>query len=124
LIAADSSSLIAFFAGDEAADTAALATAAIEEQLGLPPIVQFEMFSGVFPTAHRNLIRNATLLELQPGYWQRAGLMRLGLRKRGLKARAADCLIAQCCIDAGVALITRDRDFRHFAAHCGLKLAD
>lgn len=123
MIAADSSSLIAFFAGDKAADTAAIATAAIEERLGLPPIVQFEMFSGVFPAAQRNLIRDATLLELEPGHWQRAGLMRLALRKRGLKARAADCLIAQCCIDAGVSLITRDRDFRHFAAHCGLKLA-
>ena len=123
MIAADSSSLIAFFAGDEAEDTAAIATAAIREQLALPPVVQFEMFSGVFPTAHRNLIRNATLLDLQPGYWQRAGLMRLGLRKRGLKAKAADCLIAQCCIDADVSLITRDRDFRHFADHCGLKLA-
>jgi hypothetical protein len=31
--------------------------------------------------------------------------------------------IAQSCIDADVKLITRDRDFRHFATHCGLKLA-
>lgn len=123
MIAADSSSLIAFFAGDDAADTAAIANAAVEEQLALPPIVQFELFSGTFPTAHRSLISNATLLGVQPGYWQRAGLMRLGLRKRGLKAKAADCLIAQCCIDAGVSLITRDQDFRHFVAHCGLKLA-
>ncbi|WP_339914576.1 PIN domain-containing protein [uncultured Brevundimonas sp.] len=123
MIAADSSSLIAFFAGDKAADTAAIASAAIEEQLSLPPIVQFEIFSGAVPATHRDLIANATLLELQPGYWQRAGLMRLALQKRGLKARAADCLIAQCCIDADVSLITRDRDFRHFATHCGLKLA-
>jgi len=32
-------------------------------------------------------------------------------------------LIAQACIDNDVALITRDADFRHFAKHCGLKLA-
>jgi predicted nucleic acid-binding protein len=42
---------------------------------------------------------------------------------KGFKARLADALIAQACIDSDVALITRDRDFRHFAKHCGLKLA-
>jgi predicted nucleic acid-binding protein len=34
-----------------------------------------------------------------------------------------DALIAQSCIDHDVPLITRDTDFRHFAKHCGLKLA-
>jgi predicted nucleic acid-binding protein len=40
-----------------------------------------------------------------------------------LKAKVADALIAQSCIDHDVALITRDRGFRHFAKHCGLRLA-
>jgi predicted nucleic acid-binding protein len=31
-------------------------------------------------------------------------------------------LIAQSCIDHDVALITRDADFRHYAAEGGLKL--
>ena len=35
----------------------------------------------------------------------------------------ADALIAQCCIDANVTLIARDRDYRHFERWCGLKLA-
>jgi predicted nucleic acid-binding protein len=43
--------------------------------------------------------------------------------RKGLKAAVADALIAQSCIDNDVALITRDPDFRHFAKHCGLKLA-
>jgi predicted nucleic acid-binding protein len=34
-----------------------------------------------------------------------------------------DTLIAQSCIDHDVALIARDEDFRHFAEHCGLRLA-
>jgi len=33
----------------------------------------------------------------------------------------ADTLIAQICIDHDVPLITRDKDFRHFAKH-GLRL--
>jgi predicted nucleic acid-binding protein len=41
-----------------------------------------------------------------------------------LKAALADSLIAQCCIDADVALIARDGDYRHFAKWCGLRLAE
>jgi predicted nucleic acid-binding protein len=40
-----------------------------------------------------------------------------------LLARLLDALIAQSCIDHDVMLIARDDDFRHFAKHCGLKLA-
>jgi predicted nucleic acid-binding protein len=49
-------------------------------------------------------------------------LLRRAVRRRGLKANLADALVAQCCIDADVPLIAHDPDFRHFAAHCGLKL--
>jgi predicted nucleic acid-binding protein len=44
----------------------------------------------------------------------------LGTRR---KARLADVLIAQSCLDHRVALITRDRDFRHFARIARLRLA-
>ena len=66
-----------------------------------------------------------SIIRLDPteGYWVRAGEARRLLHKHGLKAKVADALIAQSCIDHDVALITRDRDFRHFAKHCGLKLA-
>jgi predicted nucleic acid-binding protein len=63
------------------------------------------------------------LLEIVDGYWARAGQARRLLIRKGLKAKTADALIAQSCIDHDVALITRDKDFRHFAKHCGLKLA-
>ena len=35
------------------------------------------------------------------------------------KARFGDALIAQTCIDRGISLITRDRDFRAFAEAAG-----
>jgi predicted nucleic acid-binding protein len=38
------------------------------------------------------------------------------------QSRLADSLIAQNCVDAGVSLITRDRDFRAFAQTAGLHL--
>ena len=75
------------------------------------------------PGGHRATLTGLPLLELLSDYWLRAAATRAAVLKRGLRARLADTLIAQSCIDYDVALITRDRDFRHFARHCGLKLA-
>jgi predicted nucleic acid-binding protein len=69
------------------------------------------------------LLQVVPLLELLPDYWMRAGLMRRTLLAAGRKARLADVLIAQACLDADVALITRDTDFAAIATVCGLKLA-
>jgi predicted nucleic acid-binding protein len=68
-------------------------------------------------------ILELTTLPIHDGYWHRAAISRRALHARGLRARLGDALIAQSCIDNDVALITRDKDFRHFAKHCGLKLA-
>jgi len=38
------------------------------------------------------------------------------------KARLGDALIAQRCIDRGIPLLTRDRDFRAFAEAQGLDI--
>jgi predicted nucleic acid-binding protein len=66
---------------------------------------------------------NVAVLELLEGYWIRAAASRAKMLSQKLRARLADALIAQSCIDHDLALITRDNDFRHFAKHCGLKLA-
>jgi predicted nucleic acid-binding protein len=69
------------------------------------------------------LIERIEMLPVTAGYWERAGGIRRQLKRLGVKAKIADVLIAQIAIDHNVALITRDMDFRHFAKHCGLKLA-
>ena len=74
-------------------------------------------------TEIENLLSDIPLMDLSPGFWDRAGRTRRVLRVRGLKAALADSLIAQCCIDADVPLIARDKDYRHFERWCGLKLA-
>jgi predicted nucleic acid-binding protein len=122
LIAADSSSLIAFLAGDNAADTDAIAAALRAMELYLPPPVIVELLGGDDDRAYAAMIANASLLPLSPGYWRRARDNRRLIRSKGLRARAIYSLIAQCCIDNDVALIARDSDFRHFAELCGLKL--
>jgi len=60
------------------------------------------------------------LIEVGEGYWQRAGLLRAMVLAKRRKARLGDALIAQSCMDRGVLLLTRDRDFRAFTEAAGL----
>jgi predicted nucleic acid-binding protein len=123
LIGADTSSLIAYLAGQGGPDVDQLGRAMAADELRLPPPTVTELLSK--PSAQLEyLLRSVPLLDLTPGFWVRAGQTRGLLRAKGLKAALADSLIAQCCIDADVALIARDEDYRHFAKWCGLKLAD
>ncbi len=124
MIAADTSSLIAYLTGDEGPDTALLENAMNALELILPPPVLTELRAGaVMEEAVDSLISQARLLPIMPGFWERAGRNRRLLITKGLKARLGDALIAQACIDSGVPLIARDRDFRHFEQWCGLTLA-
>jgi predicted nucleic acid-binding protein len=124
MIAVDTSSLSAFLRGETGPDVDLLANALAGWDLVLPPVVVTEILSD--PSARQILlpqIEDLELLEILAGYWQRAGNNRRILKQKGLRTKIADALIAQTCIDHGVALISRDKDFRHFAKHCGLKLA-
>jgi predicted nucleic acid-binding protein len=124
VIAADSSSLVNFLQGAETPDRLMVREALLNQELWLPPPVKTELLSAPSQSALLDqLFAEAPLLEIKDGYWQRAGDHRRLLLSKGLKAKLADALIAQCCIDADVALITRDNDYRHFAQWCGLKLA-
>jgi hypothetical protein len=124
MLAADSSTLIAHFNDLRGADVETLRQTMAANQLILPPVVVSEVLSdpGVDAFIEERLAE-LILLPIGDGYWVRAGVARRRLLKIGFKARVGDALIAQSCIDHDVALITRDRDFRHFAKHCGLRLA-
>ena len=124
MIAADTSTLVAFLGGDRGRDVDLLDEALGHGQLCLPPVVISEILSA--PEAKLRLeeiLAALPILTIDDGYWHRAGRMRSSLLARGYKARLADTLISQSCLDHGVELLTRDADFRHFAKHCGLLLA-
>jgi predicted nucleic acid-binding protein len=124
LIAVDTSSMVAWLQGDAGADISRLQEALTSKKLALPPPAAAELLS--WPKASpmlRSTLARLQALPIEEGFWERAGESRRLLLDRGFKAKLADALIAQCCIDAQVPLIARDADFRHFAAHCGLKLA-
>lgn len=124
MIAADTSSMVAYLSGQSGEDVQRVVAALTGGELVLPPAVVTEILSGTdAPSDLEADLADLISVPLGEGYWTRAGLTRRKLHKNGLKAKVADALIAQFCIDNDLALITRDRDFRHFARHCGLKLA-
>lgn len=124
MIAVDTSTLVAYLAGEDDDDTAKLDQSLIAQVLFLPPVVLTEVLSDpkLSPSV-RSRLQALPLLSIHPGYWMRAGALRAKLLGLKVKARVGDALIAQSCIDHDVPLITRDVDFRHFAKHAKLSLA-
>ena len=123
MIAADTSSMVAFLEGDRGDDAELVQSALDHQQLALPPVVLAELLSDPrLPAEVRELLAALPILDLEPGFWKRAGLLRASVLKDRRKARVADALIAQSCLDQSVPLVTRDRDFRHFAKAAGLPL--
>jgi len=123
MIALDTSSFVAFLAGDEGADRLAVREALRMRLAVLPPVVVTELLSDPLIGGETlNAVIGIPELEIRKGYWRRAGELRARILQLGLKARLADVLITQSCLDHDVPLITRDRDFRHFARHAGLRL--
>jgi len=115
MIAVDTSSLARYLAGAPGDDVTLVDEALEARRVVLPPMVLTELASapgrGVQAMA---LVRELPMLDLTEGFWERAGVLRAGVLGRGFKSRLGDALIAQACIDHDVALITADRDFRHF----------
>jgi predicted nucleic acid-binding protein len=123
MIAADTSSMIAFLQGENGDDVELIQAALDHRQLALPPVVMAELLSNpALSRSERTLLASLPILQIEPGFWARAGELRASILKGKRKARVADALIAQSCLDQSAPLITRDRDFRHFARTAGLPL--
>jgi hypothetical protein len=87
----------------------------------MPPAVLTEVLSDPkLPVEAAQSLSDLPLIEVEPGYWERAGGLRAKVLAKRRKARLGDALIAQSCIDRGIPLITRDRGFRAFADAAGL----
>lgn len=123
MIAVDTSSLVAFLEGQDGDDIGVIQSALDHQQLALPPVVLTELLSDpALPRAVRTLLAGLPVLDVEPGFWERAGVLRASVLRQKKKARVADSLIAQSCLDQSTPLVTRDRDFRHFAKAAGLPL--
>ena len=115
MIAADTSTWISFFQGEQGDDVVTLADALQARQVVMPPPVLTELLSDPqLPASVAQTLSEIPLMALKDDFWPRAGKLRAKALASKRKARLGDALIAQCCIDAGIALITRDGDFKAF----------
>jgi predicted nucleic acid-binding protein len=123
MIAVDTSSWIGFLQGDRGEDVELLDRALQDRQVLMVPVVLTEVLSDPkLPPEVSRTLSELPLIGVEPGYWQRAGALRAKVLAKRRKARLGDALIAQSCIDHGIPLLTRDRDFRAFAEAAGLDL--
>jgi predicted nucleic acid-binding protein len=123
VIAADSSTWVAFLQGDSGEDSQLLQKALKDRQVLMAPAVLTEVLSAPqLPSTVAATLSEIPLIEVTDGYWERAGMLRAKVLAKRRKARLGDALIAQSCIDRGIPLITRDRDFGVFKGAAGLDL--
>jgi predicted nucleic acid-binding protein len=123
MITADTSTWVAFLDGTSGDDVVLLRKTLQGHQLAILPVVLTELLSdpSLPPSVSASLL-DLPLIEIETGFWQRAGAIRAKVLAKRQRARLADSLIAQLCLDAGLSLITRDRDFRSFAEVSSLQL--
>jgi predicted nucleic acid-binding protein len=123
MIAADTSTWVAFLEGETADDVLLLDKALSDRQVVMVPVVMTELLSDPrLPAVVVKLLSSVPALEIEEGYWRRAGESRAKVAK-GRKVRLGNALIAQSCVDRDESLLPRDGDFRSFAEAVGLQLA-
>lgn len=123
MIAADTSTWIAFLQGEAGQDAELLDRALKDRQVVMVPVVLTELLSDPkLASSVAETLSDVPMVEIEPGYWQRAGALRARVLAKRRKARLGDALIAQSCVDRDLPLLTRDRDFLAFVEAAGLNL--
>ncbi|MGA8619274.1 MAG: PIN domain-containing protein [Candidatus Sulfotelmatobacter sp.] len=123
MVAADTSTWIAFLEGETGEDAQLLDKALADRQVLMIPIVLTELLSDPgLPSAVAETLAEVPMIDVEAGYWQRAGALRARVLLKRRKARLGDALIAQSCVDRGIPLLTRDKDFRAFVDAARLSL--
>jgi len=123
MIAADTSTWVAFLRQEPGDDVELLARALYGHQTMMVPAVLTELLSAIgLPQDAAADLRRIPRIPLQLDYWENAGLLRARILARGRRARLGDALIAETCIAEGIPLVTRDRDFAIFGEAAGLEL--
>jgi len=123
MIAADTSTWIAFLEGAPGQDAQLLEQALRDRHVLMIPVVLTELVSGpLLSSGVAETLSEIPMIEVDSGYWQRAGQLRAKVLSMRHKARLGDALIAQTCIDRGIPLLTRDKDFRAFSDAVQLNL--
>jgi len=123
VIAADTSTWVAFLGGAAGDDVEMLDKSLADRQVLMVPAVLTELLSDPkLPSEVVKILADIPMVEIEAGYWQRAGLLRSKVLAKRRRARLGDALIAQSCVDRNLPFLTRDRDFLAFAEAAELRL--
>jgi predicted nucleic acid-binding protein len=123
MIAADTSTWIAFLQGEQGEDVQLLDQALDDRRVQMVPAVLTELLSDPgLPSEVAELLLEVPMIKLEPDYWQKAGTLRAKVLAKRRRARLGDALIAQSCINGRIPLVTRDRDFLAFVDAANLDL--
>lgn len=121
----DTSSWIAYFAGD---GSPLIDEALAEGRVHLPLVVAAELLSGRM--TERDRVELQDLLSELPAcggeseHWFRVGRLRASLLAKGLSISTPDAHVAQCALDLRGGLLTEDRVFGRIARVAPLRLAE
>ncbi len=95
MIAVDTSTWIAFLQGDGGGDVELLDRALQDRQVIMAPVVLTEVLSDPKLSSDvSGTLSELPLIEVRPGYWERAGALRakvLAKRRKGTLWRCPDC---------------------------------
>jgi predicted nucleic acid-binding protein len=121
MIAVDTSTWVSYLEGGTGEDVRLLDEALQNKQVVMVPAVLTELLSDPkLPANVAKLLGEIPQMEIETGFWERAGALRATALAKRRRARLGDALLAQTCLDGAVALVTRDRDFGAFVQGTGL----
>ena len=122
----DTSVWIDYFRGTETSQTDWLDERIETDRLATLDLIISECLQGVSTDREAGLLlrelRKLSVFETNLNLAIESAKNFRGLRSRGYTVRTIDSLIATFCIQAGIPLLHRDRDFGPFQAHLGLKV--
>jgi len=91
MIAADTSTWVVFLEGSAGEDTQLLDKALKDRQVVMVPVVLAELLSDPkLPSGVTESLSEVPLIEIEVGYWQRAGMLRAKVLAKRRKARLGD----------------------------------
>src|SRR5712691_5151919 len=112
MFCADSSSWVAYLSGSLGDDVEIIEAGLRDQSIRMAPMVISEILRDpLLPPAAEKSLLAIPMLDLVPGFWERAGKTRANLIKWKCKPKLADTLIAQVCIDHNMTLHARDTHF-------------
>ncbi len=123
MITADTNIFVEYFRGRESSSTKLLEKLLQEHQLVMNPFVLSELISSPkLPGKIEKNLLSLPQIEIQDGFFERAGHLRRKIYTHGKGVPMADVFIAQSCIDSNVSLLTDDQDLEMISKHSSLSI--